>query len=109
MISKNSIIGIMVVLISLLVLSGITFAGDYLIGISQFVEHPALDAAKDGFIDGLAAEGFVEGENIEVLLENAQADFPTTQTIAQKFKQEKLDLILAIATPSAQTMANVIK
>lgn len=79
------------------------------IGISQYVEHPALDAAREGFIEGLKEEGFEEGKNVEFSLENAQADFPTTQTIAKKFSSENVDLILAIATPSAQSAANVTK
>ena len=79
------------------------------IGISQFVEHPALDSAREGFMEGLKEEGFEIGKNIDVLLENAQADFPTTQTIANKLIAEKVDLILAIATPSAQSAANATK
>ena len=78
------------------------------IGISQFVEHPALDSAREGFLEGLSEEGFVVGENLEVNLENAQADFSTTQTIAQKFKGQNLDLVLAIATPNAQSAAGVL-
>ncbi len=79
------------------------------IGISQFVEHPALDDAREGFLVGLKEAGFEEGKNIEILLENAQADFPTTQTIANNLISEKVDLILAIATPSAQSAANATK
>src|SRR6056297_4124126 len=47
------------------------------IGISQFVEHPALDSAREGFIESLSEAGFVEGENIEINIENAPADFST--------------------------------
>ncbi|KXG78757.1 hypothetical protein AN618_00950 [Fervidicola ferrireducens] len=79
------------------------------IGISQFVEHPALDAARDGFIDGLKEAGFEEGKNVTFVIENAQGDFPTAQTIANKFVGEKVDMILAIATPSAQAAANATK
>jgi putative ABC transport system substrate-binding protein len=79
------------------------------IGISQFVEHPALDAARKGFIDGLKEAGFEEGKNVTFEVENAQADFPTTQTIADKFVGEKVDMILAIATPSAQSAANATR
>jgi putative ABC transport system substrate-binding protein len=84
-------------------------AQEYNIGISQFVEHPSLDLAREGFIDQLAEAGFVEGKNIKIDFQNAQADFSTAQTIAQRFNQNNLDLVLAIATPSAQTAANVIK
>ncbi|MGP3777699.1 ABC transporter substrate-binding protein [Halanaerobium saccharolyticum] len=95
-------------IIFLFVLSAFTAAEEYEIGISQFVEHPSLDLAREGFVDQLAEEGFVEGENLKIDLQNAQADFSTAQTIAQRFKQNNLDLVLAIATPSAQTAANVI-
>lgn len=81
---------------------------EYRIGISQFVEHPALDAARDGFIEGLAEEGFTE-ENVEFFEQNAQADFSTAQSIAQRFRTQELDLILTIATPNAQATANIIK
>lgn len=84
-------------------------AQNFTIGISQFVEHPSLDLAREGFVDQLAEEGYVEGENLTVDLQNAQADFATAQTIAQRFKQNDVDLVLAIATPSAQTAANIIK
>lgn len=79
------------------------------VGISQFVEHPALDSAREGFIEGLSESGFVVGENLELFHENAQADFSTTQTIAQKFKGQNLDLVLAIATPNAQSAAGVLE
>lgn len=95
-------------IILLFVLVNFAAAADYEIGISQFVEHPSLDLAREGFIDQLAEEGFVEGENLKIDLQNAQADFSTAQTIAQRFKQNEPDLILAIATPSAQTAANVV-
>lgn len=79
------------------------------IGISQIVEHPALDAARKGFIDALASGGFKEGENLEIDFQNAQGDIPTAQTIAQNFASAKKDLILAIATPTAQAAFNATK
>jgi putative ABC transport system substrate-binding protein len=87
----------------------IASAQEYNVGISQFVEHPSLDKAREGFIDGLAESGYIDGENISIDTQNAQADFSTAQTIAQRFKQNNFDLILAIATPSAQAAANVVK
>ncbi|RCW57425.1 MULTISPECIES: ABC transporter substrate-binding protein [Halanaerobium] len=98
---------ILIVLTALMVLFAASAAGaqEYRIGISQFVEHPALDAAREGFIEGLAEEGI---EDVEFIEQNAQADFATAQSIAQKFKSQNLDLILTIATPNAQAAANVI-
>lgn len=79
------------------------------VGIVQIVEHPALDAARKGFIDLLTEQGYVAGKNITYQIQNAQGDMATVNTIAQKFNNEPLDLILAIATPAAQAVANLIK
>lgn len=79
------------------------------IGISQIVEHAALDSARKGFIDALKSKGFKDGDNIEIDYQNAQGDTPTAQTIAQKFASSKKDMILAIATPSAQAAYNATK
>lgn len=76
------------------------------IGITQLVEHPALDQAKEGFVEGLKENGFVEGENLEIDFQNAQNDNPTSQTIASNFVNDKKDLIFAISTPSAQAALN---
>ncbi len=81
---------------------------DYRIGITQISEHPALDSARQGFVDALADEGFVDGKNIAINFKSAQGDMPTTTTIAEGFAADKVDLVLAIATPSAQAAANVI-
>ncbi|OPX89839.1 MAG: ABC transporter substrate binding protein [Pelotomaculum sp. PtaB.Bin104] len=75
------------------------------LGIIQIAEHPALDAARQGFLDTLAKNGYIEGKNLKVDYQNAQGDQPTLQSIANKFVQDKKDIILAIATPSAMTMA----
>jgi len=77
-------------------------AANFHIGIIQLAEHPALDAAREGFIDGLVAAGFNK-ENIEE--QNAQGEIPNCSTIATKLVNDKVDLILAIATPAAQAAA----
>ena len=79
------------------------------VGIAQLVEHPALDAANKGFVDGLTKKGFKDGQNIKLDKQNAQADQSNLQNIAQRFVSNKMDLICAIATPTAQTMANATK
>lgn len=79
------------------------------IGISQLVEHPALDSARKGFVDALASKGFKDGEKIKIDFQNAQGDIPTAQTIASNFVSNKKDLILAIATPAAQAAYNSTK
>ncbi|MDP4126598.1 MAG: ABC transporter substrate-binding protein [Bacillota bacterium] len=79
------------------------------IGIVQIVEHPALDAARQGFLETLKQNGYEEGKNLTVDYQNAQGDQSVLQSIAQKFSSAKLDLVLAIATPSAQAMASASK
>jgi putative ABC transport system substrate-binding protein len=76
----------------------------YLIGISQFVEHPALDAVRNGFIDYLKEKGYEDGKNVTYDINFAQADFGTAAQIAEKLVGENPDLILTIATPSSQAM-----
>ena len=75
------------------------------IGISQFITHQSLDATREGFVDELAKQGYVEGENIEIDLQNAQGEQRNLKTISQKLA-ESSDVVLAIATPSAQSLAN---
>ncbi|ULO05384.1 ABC transporter substrate-binding protein [Paenibacillus sp. 19GGS1-52] len=76
----------------------------YKIAISQYVEHPSLDATREGFLAALKDAGIVEGENLTVDLENAQADQANNLSIAQKIAADDNDLVLAIATPSAQAV-----
>ncbi|AFM00627.1 MULTISPECIES: ABC transporter substrate-binding protein [Desulfitobacterium] len=76
------------------------------IGIIQIVEHPALDAAREGFLETFKANGYEEGKNLTIDNKNAQNDQSLLNSIAQKFATSDLDLILAIATPSAQAMAS---
>lgn len=75
------------------------------IGIIQFVEHIALDSAREGFISALKDNGYKEGENIVIDYQNAQADSSNMSTISDRFVSNKVDLILAIATPAAQSIA----
>lgn len=79
------------------------------IGVVQLVEHPALDAAYKGFVDGLKEAGYVDGQNIKLDYQNAQGEQANCQTIATKLVNDKSDLILAIATPAAQAVANTTK
>lgn len=76
------------------------------LGIIQIVEHPALDASRQGFLDVMAENGYKDGENLVVDYQSAQGDQSILQSIANKFAQDKKDLVLAIATPSAMAMAN---
>lgn len=77
----------------------------FVIGISQFAEHPALDEVRKGFEDELKAEGV----NADFVYKNAQADTGVAGLIAQKFVADKVDLIFGIATISAQTAKQATK
>ena len=79
------------------------------VGIVQIVEHPSLNTIKDAFITELAAKGFKDGENITIDYQNAQGDQTNLKTIAQKFVKNKYDLIVTIATPSAQAVVSETK
>ncbi len=81
------------------------------IGIIQFIEHDCLDMARKGFIDELAEQGFEDGKNIKIDYQNAQGDQSVCNSIANNFLENnaKKDLILSIATPAAQSVANLTK
>lgn len=73
----------------------------YSIGISQIVTHPALDAAAEGFKEGLKNAGYT---NVTYDEQNAEGDIATASSIAQKFANDDLDLVLGIATPTSQAL-----
>jgi len=77
------------------------------IGFSQIVDHPALNAVRQGVLDTLSEAGYVEGENLRVLVGNAQGDFSVAISIAQSFRAERVDLVVAIATPTAQAAVQI--
>ncbi len=81
--------------------------GSYTIGIGQFAEHGSLDNCREGFLEGLAAEGIEEGKNLTVLYQNAQADGGTSAQIANTFAGKNVDLMCGIATPMAQAEYSV--
>lgn len=78
----------------------------YKIGVCQLVQHDALDASYKGFVDGLKEAGFEEGKNLKIDYQNAQGEQANCATIASKLVNDQDDLILAIATPAAQAVAN---
>ncbi len=103
--SLSKCLGFILLLIISLSLSGCSSQNSQeivSIGISQIVENPVLDLAREGFIDALKEKGYEDGKNIEIDTQFAQGDIALTTTIAQNFVSQKKDLILAISTPSAQ-------
>lgn len=73
----------------------------YTIGINQYGEHSSLDNCRKGFIDGLVAAGLVDGENLKIDYQNAGFDDTIAAQIAQSFSSNNVDLMCAVATPSA--------
>ena len=92
-----------------IVLSGVAHADSVSLGITQIVEHPALDASRQGVLDELAEQGYVEGENLTIDFQNAQGDTAIAAQIARKFAGDQHDLVLAISTPSAQAAASALQ
>ena len=77
----------------------------YSIGITQIVSHPALDGAVEGFKKGLADKGYT---NVTYDEQNAQGDIATAASIAQKFANDGLDLVLGVATPTSQAVVKAV-
>lgn len=73
----------------------------FTVGITQIADHPSLDNCRNGFIQGLGEAGFVEGENLRIVYLNANNDTSIATSIAQQFVSQNVDLMGAIATPSA--------
>lgn len=79
------------------------------IGICQLVQHESLDQATQGFIDGLKEAGYVDGENIKIDVQNASSEVTNAQQICELFESNGVDLVLANATPAAQSAVNVFQ
>ncbi|MFR5796371.1 MAG: ABC transporter substrate-binding protein [Christensenellales bacterium] len=86
--------------------AAIAAARNYTVGIGQFAEHGSLDNCRTGFVEGLAEAGLVEGDNLTILYQNAQADMGIAQQIAAQFAAKPVDLMVGIATPMAQACYN---
>lgn len=80
-------------------------AGKKTVLISEFVEHPALDATVRGIIDGLAANGYKRGSNLDLRVESAQANPALASQIANKFINLAPDVVVGVGTISAQSFA----
>ena len=79
------------------------------IAITAIVEHPALDAVRKGVLDELKAKGYEEGKNLTVDFQSAQGSTANAAQIAKKFVGDNPDVIVAIATPSAQSVVAATK
>ena len=81
----------------------------YRIGFSQIVDHPALNATRQGFLDGLKAAGFVEGKNLIFQYQNAQGDVGNARNIATKYVADGVDLLAPCTTPNVQATIRVAR
>lgn len=79
------------------------------VAITAIVEHPALDAVRQGVLEQLATDGFKEGQNLKVTFQSAQGNTATAGQIAKQFVADNPDVIVAIATPSAQSVVATTK
>ncbi|EPH6095719.1 ABC transporter substrate-binding protein [Vibrio cholerae] len=79
------------------------------VAVSQIVEHPALDATRQGLLDGLKAKGYEEGKNLEFDYKTAQGNPAIAVQIARQFVGENPDVLVGIATPTAQALVSATK
>lgn len=77
------------------------------VGVLQYVEHESLDQNYQGFVDGLKDAGYVEGENLTLNYLNASGDNANLQSMSENVSKGS-DYLFAIATPAAQSLANVV-
>ena len=79
------------------------------VGILQFVSHPALDTITKGVKDALKEAGYQEGKNLKIVFQNGQADQSKLATMSQQLVDKKADVLVGVATPAAQSLANTTK
>ena len=79
------------------------------IGVIQQMQHASLDEAYEGFVDGLAEAGYVDGENIQIDYQNASGEVSNCQSICEVFKSDNDDIVLAIATNAAQSAVSTFQ
>ncbi len=99
---KRLISAVLLVVLSIVSLSAVR------VGITQIVDHPALNAVFDGIVKALEEAGFKIGIDVLIDRQNAQGSMQNAVAIARKFADEKVDYVVAIATPSAQAAVQVI-
>lgn len=83
--------------------------GMYTVGVVQYATHPSLDNCYEGFLKGLAAEGFVEGENLTIDFQNAQGDTANCDLMAKTMVTSRVDLLAGIATPAVMSEYSAAK
>lgn len=84
-------------------------AEEVTVAVTAIVEHPALDAARDGVKEALAEAGYKEGENLKFVYESAQGNPGTAAQIARQFVGDAPTVIVPISTPSAQAVVSATR
>ncbi|PWE55143.1 ABC transporter permease [Metarhizobium album] len=79
------------------------------VAVTAIVEHPALDAARDGVKEALEAAGYKEGENLTFVYQSAQGNPATAAQIARQFVGDAPSVIVPISTPSAQAVVSATR
>jgi len=100
---------VLVLVLAIPLMGGCAKKAEFKIGLTQFATHPAADAGRQGFKDALKAAGFEEGKNVIYDYQNPEGDASIEQTIAQKFVNEKVDLIFSFGTRISQQCVNAAK
>jgi len=98
-------LGLIILAIVLFATPALCSEKTYTISVNQIVEHPALDALRQGFMDSLKEQGIKAEYNVHI----AQGNAATNTQIASQILGEQPDLVLAISTSSAQVVAQKVK
>lgn len=110
---KKAVSLVMAAVLAMTTLTGCSGAdsdsGKVKIGVVQLMQHESLDEACRGFVDGLKEAGYVNGENIEIDFQNASGEVTNAQQICELFESNGAKMVLAIATPAAQSAVNVFQ
>lgn len=107
----KKILGVLFIIVIILITltSGNKEEGVKSIAILQYVSHPLFDLVTVGIKEGLAKEGYVEGKNLKIDLQNGNGDNSTIQSIAQKFANQTDDVIVSYGTAPSQAVYNLVK
>ncbi|WP_051236028.1 ABC transporter substrate-binding protein [Ottowia thiooxydans] len=107
--ARRFAVGTIAAVAALLLAPGVQAQAMKTVGVTAIVDHPALDAARKGVQDELKALGWEEGKNLKLSYQSAQGNSATAGQIARKFAGDKVDVIVAVATPSAQAAVAATK
>jgi len=103
---SNRFLIIFTILVTVFVAGGCDKSGKIKVGVLKIVSDDSLDAVEDGILDELEEEGY---SNLDFDLQNAKGDIPNAESIAYKFKVDKVKIAIGIATPSAQALKKTLK